>query len=189
MPDFEVIVIGCSMGGLTALETLLRKLPEDFAIPVVVVQHISPQSDNFIVKYIDDKCNLHAKEIDEKEKLKPGTIYFPPPDFHILLEKDKTFTLSIEDKVNFSRPSIDVLFETAAFCCREKTIGIVLTGGNKDGAEGLKIIKSKGGMTIVQDPEEAEMNIMPKIAIKHVAPDFVAKLDEIAELLINIQKK
>jgi len=186
MIKYEVIVIGCSMGGFSALETLLKELPAEFPLPIITVQHISSDSDNYLVKYLNEKCDIIVKEVEEKENLQPGTVYFPPPDFHVLIEEDKTFTLSVEDKVNFSRPSIDVLFETAAFCCKEKTIGIILTGGNGDGTEGLKLIKSKGGLTIVQDPNEAEVDIMPKIAISNVNPDYILKLKEISGLLINL---
>jgi two-component system chemotaxis response regulator CheB len=185
MNNYKIIVIGCSMGGITALEKLLSPLPSSFSIPIVIVQHISPVSENYLVDILNDSCNLIVKEVDEKEKIKKGHIYIAPPDYHVLIETDFTFTLSLEDKVNFSRPSIDVLFETAADCCKNKTIGIILTGANNDGASGLKKIKNAGGITIVQEPIEAKISTMPKAAIKSTGPHYILKLEKITGLLIK----
>jgi two-component system chemotaxis response regulator CheB len=186
MAIYDIIVIGCSMGGLAALEELLSELSFDLSVPIVVVQHISPDSENYMVTLLNEHCALQVQEVDEKERLRPGVVYIAPPNFHVLLEKDKSCTLSVDEKVNFSRPSIDVLFETAAYCCGNKAVGIVLTGGNKDGAEGLKKIKKAGGLTIVQDPGEAEVCIMPEMAITIANPDFVLTLKQIAVMLNHL---
>ncbi len=188
MKKFELIVIGCSMGGLSALENLLKDFPADYPLPVVIVQHMLADADNYLVPILGEACQMKVKEVDEKEHPEGGVIYIAPPGFHVLLEKDATFTLSTEEKVNFSRPSIDILFETAADCCRDRTVGVILTGGNKDGAEGLKKIKMKGGLTIVQDPLEAEMDIMPAMAQEIATPQYVLKLHEIKDLLLKLEK-
>jgi len=185
MSKYKLVVIGSSAGGLSALEKLLTPLPAGFSMPVVAVQHVSPHSENYMTTYLNEKCNLTVKEADEKELLKAGVVYIAPPNFHVLIEEDHTISLSVEEKVNFSRPSIDVLFETAADVFRNKVIGIVLTGGNQDGALGLKAIKDHGGLTIVQSPDEAHVDIMPNIAIKTTKPDYVLALDDISKLLMK----
>lgn len=186
MTRYKLVVIGASAGGLSALEKLLTPLPANFSIPIIVVQHISPDSENYMVTLLNNRCNLHVKEIDEKEVIKPGYVYIAPPNFHILMEEDHSISLSVDEPVNFSRPSIDVLFETAADVFKNRLIGIVLTGGNQDGAVGLKTIKDKGGLTIVQSPQEARVNIMPSIAISTTHPDYVLTLNEISSLLIKL---
>lgn len=186
MARYKIVVIGASAGGLTAFETLLKPLPADFAIPIVIVQHVSPDSENYMVTYLNDHASLRVKEADEKEVVLPGSVYVAPPNFHVMIEEDLSITLSVEERVNFSRPSIDVLFETAAFSIRKDVIGIVLTGGNQDGAMGLKRIKETGGLTIVQSPDEAQVDIMPSAAISVVHPDYVLSLNEISELLIRL---
>ncbi len=186
MSKYKLIVIGASAGGLSALEKLLTPLPADFGIPIVVVQHVSPHSESYLPTYLNDRAQLKVKEADEKEVVKPGTVYIAPPNFHVLMEEDHSISLSVEEKVNFSRPSIDVLFETATDVFRNKLIGIVLTGGNQDGALGLKAIKDNGGLTIVQSPEEAQVSVMPDIAIKTTNPDHILPLEKISSLLIKL---
>ena len=188
MARYKLVVIGASAGGLSALEKLLTPLPANFNIPIIIVQHISPDSENYMVTLLNNKCHLHVKEADEKEIIKAGYVYIAPPNFHILIEEDHSISLSVEEHVNFSRPSIDVLFETAADVFKNRLIGIVLTGGNQDGAVGLKTIKDKGGLTIAQSPQEAQVNIMPSIAISTTHPDYVLTLNEISTLLIELAK-
>lgn len=187
--QYDAIVIGSSAGGLKALKTLLTMLEENFSIPIIIIQHTSPSSDNYITKYLNDLCQLEVKEADEKEVIKGGYVYFSPPNFHLLIEEDFTFSLSIEERVNYARPSIDVLFETAAYTYKEKLIGIVLTGANNDGAKGLHKIKELGGMTIVQDPKTAEVDSMPINAIKATKVDHILTLNAIGELLISINNQ
>ena len=181
--QYEAVVIGSSAGGMQALKTLFLGLDETFTLPVIVVQHISPNSDNYLVQYLKGLTTLGVKEADEKEVPMPGMAYFASPNYHLLIEPDRSFTLSVEERVNYARPSIDVLFETAAEVYREQLIGIVLTGANDDGSRGLKKIKGFGGLTIVQDPTTAEVDSMPKAAISMVKVDHILSLEKIAELL------
>ncbi len=185
----RIIVIGSSAGGLQALKIIFSLFKNDFSIPIIVVQHISPHSDNYITTYLDKICKIKVKEANEKEIIEDGTIYFAPPNFHLLLEENFTFSLSTEERVNFARPSIDVLFETAAFAYGNNVVGIILTGANFDGAAGLKTIKKYGGTTIVQDPKTAEVDTMPSSAIRESKVDHILSLEEIAKLLISLNKE
>ena len=186
---YEAIVIGVSSGGLKAMKVMFSILPKDFNTPIIIVQHISSRSDNQWIKLLNDKCNLYLEEADEKEKIRNGKVYIAPPNYHLLIEKDKTFSLTIDERVNFARPSIDVLFESAAEAYKNKLIGVVLTGSNNDGTNGIKRIKELGGLTIVQDPETAESSYMPASAIAAVKPDYILSLEEITDLLIKLDKQ
>ncbi|MBC8181458.1 chemotaxis protein CheB [candidate division KSB1 bacterium] len=183
--DYEVIVIGVSTGGMKALGEIIPELPLDFPSPIAIVQHLHPCSDDFLVTDLNERSKLTVKQADEKEKLKQGFVYFAPSNYHLLIENDKTFSLSVNDLVNFARPAIDVLFETAAEAFKEKTLGIVLTGANHDGSQGAKKIKEYGGLVIVQDPESAEADIMPRAAIEAAKVDFVLDLDKIVDFLLK----
>lgn len=185
----EAIVMGVSSGGMNAMKIMFALLPGNFTIPIVVVQHLSSRSDSQWIQLLNDKCELCIKEADEKEKISPGTIYIAPPNYHLLIEKNKTFSLSIDGRVNYARPSIDVLFESAAEAYTDKLIGVVLTGSNNDGTNGIKLIKELGGMAIIQDPATAESAFMPASAMKAIEPDYVLPLEAIAELLVKIDKK
>lgn len=185
----KAIVIGSSAGGFHALKKIIPLLPEDFSLPIMIVQHISATSDNYMVKYLDKLSQLTVKEADEKEEVKSGYVYISPPNYHLLVEEDFTLSLSTDAKKNYSRPSIDILFETACYAFGSELIGIVLTGANSDGSEGLKMIRDSGGLCIVQDPKEAEANSMPFSAIKVAGPQKVLKLKAIANHLISIDKK
>jgi len=183
---YEAIVIGVSSGGMTALRLIFSALPSDFSIPIIIVQHVSAHSDNVWIKLLNKKSNLTIKEADEKEKIETGNVYIAPANYHLMIENDKTFSLTIDERVNFARPSIDVLFESAADAYKNKLIGIVLTGSNIDGAKGIKRIKELGGMAIIQDPETAESSLMPASAIAAVQPDYILSLEKIVQLLIKI---
>jgi two-component system, chemotaxis family, protein-glutamate methylesterase/glutaminase len=185
---YEAIVIGVSSGGMNAMKVMFSLLPKNFSIPAIIVQHISPRSDNQWIQLLNDKSNLHIKEADEKEKIEPGTIYIAPPNYHLMVEKNKTFSLTIDQRVNFARPSVDVLFESAAEAYKNKLIGVVLTGSNNDGARGLKKIKEWGGLTIVQDPATAEASSMPASAIAAVEVDHILPLNGIIDLLIKLSQ-
>lgn len=187
--NYEAIVIGVSSGGMNAMKILFALLPEEFNIPIVIVQHISPRSDNQWIKLLNDKSNLHIKEADEKEKIESGNVYIAPPNYHLMIERDKTFSLTIDERVNFARPSIDVLFESAAEAYNSKLIGVVLTGSNNDGTKGIKRIKECGGLAIIQNPETAESSYMPASAIAAIKPDYILSLEGITELLIKIDKQ
>jgi two-component system chemotaxis response regulator CheB len=185
---YEAIVIGSSAGGLNALKTIFRGLSKRFNIPLIIVQHISPDAENYLIQILHDLRRLKVKEADEKERPMPGVAYLAPPNYHLLLEADRTFTLTVDERVNYARPSIDVLFETAAEAYKDKLIGIILTGANNDGSQGLKKIKDFGGLTIVQDPETAEVESMPRAAIQTAVVDHIIPLDEIAAFLNSHQE-
>ena len=184
---FRSVVIGVSAGGMEALSTLFLALPKDFPLPILVVQHRRSGSDNYLVKRLDRICTVRVKEAEEKEELQAGCIYLAPADYHLLVERDQTLSLSVDEKENYSRPSIDVLFESAAYVWSSRLIGIVLTGANSDGAKGLALIKQRGGTTIVQDPETAEYDTMPRAASD--SADYVLSIPEIAALLKNMAMK
>jgi two-component system chemotaxis response regulator CheB len=181
--NIQAIVMGSSAGGLYALKKLLPSLPESFPCPIMIVQHVSPASDNYMVRMLNELSAITVKEADEKEPVVPGTAYVAPPDYHLLVERDFTLSLSMEEKVNYSRPSIDVLFETAADAYGARLMGIVLTGANADGALGLKAIKKHGGYTLVQDPQDAESPVMPRAAIEKARPHKILSLKEIIAFL------
>jgi len=183
---YEAIVIGVSSGGMKALKFIFSTLPAWFPTPIIIVQHVSAHSDNEWIELLNEKSNLNVKEADEKEKIASGNVYIAPANYHLLIEKDKTFSLTIDERVNFARPSIDVLFESAAEAYKNKLIGIVLTGSNNDGAKGIKRIKECGGLAIIQDPETAESFTMPASAIAAIEPDYILSLEKILELLIKI---
>ena len=185
---YEAIVIGVSSGGMKALKFLLSALPADFSIPIIIVQHIGPRSDNHWIKFLNDQSNLNINEADEKEKIEKGNVYIAPPNYHLMIERNKTFSLTIDKRVNFARPSIDVLFESAAEAYKNKLIGVVLTGSNNDGTNGIKRIKECGGLAIIQNPETAESSYMPASAIAAIKPDYILSLEDITELLIKFSK-
>ena len=185
---YEAVVIGVSAGGMKALGEILPRLPSDFPLPIIIVQHISPQSDNYMITYFNSLSKITIKEADEKESIVAGHGYFAPPNYHLLIEEDRTFSLSTEERVNYSRPSIDVLFESALDAYCPGLIGIILTGANNDGSKGLKKIKDCGGYAIIQNPETAEVSAMPEAAMKMCKIDQMLKLNEIAPFLVQIAK-
>jgi len=184
--NYEAIVIGVSSGGMNAMKVMFSLLPKEFNTPIIIVQHISSQSENLWIRLLNDKSNLYIKEADEKESIEHGKVYIAPPNYHLLIERDKTFSLTIDERVNYARPSIDVLFESAAEAYKSKLIGVILTGSNNDGTNGLKRIKEYGGLTIVQDPATAESSYMPASAIAVVQMDYILTLENIIKLLIKI---
>ncbi len=184
--QYQAIVIGVSSGGMNAMKYIFSALPAAFSTPIIIVQHLSVHSDSNWIKLLNDRSNVFIKEADEKEEIKNGTVYIAPPNYHLLIEKDRTFSLTIEERVNFARPAIDVLFETAAEAYHKQLIGIVLTGSSSDGTLGLKKIKQYGGLTIAQDPKTAESSFMPASAIAATEVDHILPLNEIIDLLIKI---
>jgi two-component system chemotaxis response regulator CheB len=181
--EYRAVVIGTSSGGLNALKAILPALPADFGVPIVIVQHIGPSSDSYWISLLDSMCRLHVKEVDEKESIEPGCVYVAPPNYHVLIERNGTLSLSIDERINYARPSIDVLFETAAAVYGNALIGIILTGANNDGTRGMSAIRHSGGLTVAQDPESAEAGYMPAAVIDAMQVDHILPLDEIAELL------
>jgi two-component system chemotaxis response regulator CheB len=183
MRRYQIVVIGVSAGGTAALRVLLPLFPADYPLPIAIVQHLHPTQTNFLVTHFNSHCALTVKEADEKEALQPGVVYFAPPNYHLLIEPDKTLALSVDAKVNYSRPSVDVLFESAAAVYKAGVIGVVLTGANNDGAAGLRVIKAQGGLAVVQDPTTAEAPYMPQAAIAATTVDYVLPLTDIGALL------
>ena len=183
MHRFEAVVIGASTGGLKSLKTILSGLRSDFPMAVVITIHRHPDSDDHFERLLDADCQVPVKQAVEKETAKGGVVYVAPPNYHLLIEDGYTFSLSIEKAVNYARPSIDVLFESAAYVYGSKLIGIVLTGANDDGSLGLKSIKGRQGLTIVQAPQTAEVNEMPKAAIARADPDYILPTEEIGPFI------
>lgn len=188
MRSVKAIVIGVSAGGLEALRTILPALQPDFPVPVVVVQHMAPRGDSKIPEILDNMTELTVKEAEDKEPLTTGVVYMAPPDYHVLMEPDLSLSLSKEDRVNFSRPAVDVLFESAADACGRDLIGVVLTGANHDGARGLARIKDVGGLTVIQDPSTAHSTAMPLAAMARVQADYILPLADIASFLNHVTR-
>ena len=179
----ELVVIGTSLGGLQALEVLLAGLT-NFPVPVAVVQHRHKDSHKMST-VLQQYSALPLKEVEDKEMIVPGWVYLAPADYHLLVEAGN-FALSTEAPVEYARPSINVLFESAADTYAEKVIGVILTGANHDGVQGLAKIKARGGLTVVQEPATAQSRTMPEAAIAAVAVNWILKLREIAPLLVNL---
>lgn len=185
----KIIVIGASAGGLFAISEILGNLPSDYPYPIIVVQHRAKDPKDLLEEVLQSRCRLKIKQADEKESIKGGFIYIAPPDYHLLIEKDETFSLSSDEKVHFSRPSIDVLFESAAMTYKDRLVGIILTGSNNDGAEGVKAIQEHGGLTIVQNPNEAQFPFMPISSIETNKVKYIWKLSEIHSHLLNLMER
>lgn len=183
---FHAVVIGASAGGLQTISTLLPVLPKEFPLPILIAQHRLPSSDDFLAKALDQLSPLCVKEAEDKEPLRPGFAYIAPANYHLLVERDETLCLSVDPKVNWSRPSIDVLFESAAAVWGAGVISVILTGANDDGARGTAFIKQNGGLTIAQDPATAEHPTMPQAAIDTTAVDHILPASEIGVFLKNL---
>jgi two-component system chemotaxis response regulator CheB len=186
MLRYEAIVIGSSAGGLRALLELLSYLPLKYPLPIIIVQHLLDGNDSMFAELLNEKLAITVKEADDKEPILQGIVYLAPPGYHLLIEDDHTLSLSMDPHVNYSRPSIDVLFDSAAFVYEERCVGIVLTGASGDGSQGLHRIKGNGGLTLVQNPASAEFSTMPKAAIQATIVDHVLTLEEMGRFLIEI---
>ena len=182
----EAIVIGASAGGVGALLTLLTGLPASFQLPILIVLHLPPQHESRLNTVLEARLNRRVLEARDKEPIEAGTIYLAVPDHHLSVENDRTLSLSGEDAVCFARPSIDVLMMSAADAYGPALAGVLLSGANMDGAQGLAAIKNQGGLTLVQDPAEAQVATMPQAAIDLKKPDFVLPLAGIHELLLKL---
>jgi two-component system chemotaxis response regulator CheB len=181
--NYQAIAIGASAGGLSALTSLFEGLPADYPVPVIVIQHRARDQKELLEEVLQHKCKIAIKQADEKEKIKSGFVYLAPPGYHLLVEHDQTFSLSSDEYGSFSKPSIDVLFETAAETFKEGLIGLILTGANNDGAIGMAAIKRYGGLTIAQYPREAQYSNMPQAAIARGGVEYIWKLKEIQNFL------
>jgi two-component system chemotaxis response regulator CheB len=183
---FAAAVIGGSAGGICAVTTILSALPASFPLPVVVVLHQSPDQTPCWVAYLGEQAWLPVTEAEDKMPLVPGTVYCAPPAYHLLLETDGTLALSVDEKVNFARPSIDLLFSSGADAFGGALIGIVLTGANRDGASGLAEIAAAGGLAMVQSSRTAEWPTMPEAALQAVPGALVVDLEDIAKTLVRL---
>jgi two-component system, chemotaxis family, protein-glutamate methylesterase/glutaminase len=183
---YELVVIGSSWGGLDALERLLAALPASFPAPVVIAQHRGPASgEGMFASLLRHNSGLPVADAEDKDRLEAGRVYVAPPDYHLLVERG-SLALSVEAPVAFSRPSIDVLFESAADAYADRLVAVVLTGANEDGAEGLLRVKERGGFVIVQDPATAEQPAMPEAAVATGAADRVLPLEGIGPCLTDL---
>lgn len=182
----DLVAIGASWGGLETLRDVLRGLPADLDAAVVVAQHRAPESHPTAFRdLLAASTGLHVREADDKDRLEAGTIYLAAPDYHLLVDPG-ALSLSTDERVQFARPSIDVLFESAAESYRERCVGVVLTGANADGAQGLARVVELGGAAIVQDPEEATRDEMPLAALAAVPSARIARAAEIAPLVVEL---
>ncbi|MBO0144945.1 chemotaxis protein CheB [Agrobacterium sp. Ap1] len=182
----RAIVIGASAGALEALTAILPDLPGDFPLPIIIVVHIPPDKRSVLAELFGAKCRIGVIEVEDKEPLRAATAYFAPPDYHLLVEDFETLGLTNEEPVLFSRPSVDVLFESAADVFGASSVGILLTGANQDGARGLLAIANAGGHVIVQDPETAFAAAMPEAGLALCPNATVMSLDGISQYLRRI---
>ena len=184
----DAVVVGASAGGVEALLTIFKDLPADFGLPIIVVLHIPDERRSQLAEVFDRRLSIAVKEAGDKEPIISGTLYFAAPGYHLSVEDDYSFSFSQEARVHYSRPSIDYLFESAADAYQERLAAILLTGANQDGAQGLETIKLRGGLTIVQDPEEALVATMPQAALDRIQPDYILPLRGIGRLLCELER-
>jgi two-component system chemotaxis response regulator CheB len=184
--DYDLVCIGASWGGLHAVGRVLNDIPKEVEQPIVLAQHRHPHSDERALREIlGQQIDRPVREAEDKLAIERSNVYIAPPDYHLLVERG-SFALSVDDRVQYARPSIDVLFETAADAYGRRVIGIILTGANDDGAAGLARIKEVGGVAIVQDPEEAERRAMPDAAIAATVADAILPLGEIGKFVYGL---
>ena len=188
-PEIEspaaAVVIGASVGAIEALSLILPALPASYPLPVLVVVHVPAQKDNMLAEIFAARCQVGVKEAEDKELIRGGMVYFAPADYHLLVEADFRLSLSSEEPVLYSRPAIDVLFESAADAYGDHLTGVVLTGASSDGARGLSAICAAGGVGLVQSPDTALGDTMPRAALAACAGARSLRLEEIAVVLKN----
>lgn len=185
---YSIVAIGTSWGGLTAMSKLLGELPADFGVPIVVVQHRSKDSDRLLAQLLQDATDLEVCEIDDKDVLEAGKVHVAPADYHLMVERGY-LSLTIEAPVRYSRPSIDVMFASAADAYGREAIGVVLTGANEDGSRGLAQIVHRGGKALVQDPKTAEIPVMPEAALRAVPEAETLTLPDLGKRLIELSQE
>ena len=187
MTDIQAIVMGASAGGVAALLRVLGCLPADFTVPVVCVLHLPEHRDSHLAEVLQRKLLRSVLEARDKERIMPRTIYVAGPGYHLSIEEDFSLSLSQEEPLRFSRPAIDYLFQSAADAYGSGLLGVLLTGASEDGAEGLAYIKQCGGRTVVQDPRDAQVALMPEAALALHQPDHVLSLSGIGQLLATLE--
>lgn len=181
--SYDIVAVGCSLGGLKALMDIVCPLPDHFPLPIVVVQHrASDADDEALVELLRSRCTLRFETVEDKAPVHPSTVYLAPADYHVLVDEEG-FALSTQERLHFSRPSIDVLFSSVADTYGPRAIGVLLTGASGDGAQGLLEMRKAGGFTIVQDPDQATSPVMPRAAIRIGAAEQVAATADIGPLL------
>lgn len=184
--ECNLFVVGGSAGSLEVILQVLPHIRSDLSFPIIIVLHRKASLDTVLADLFASKTRLMVKEAEEKDVLTPATIYLAPGDYHLLIEKDHTLSLDFSEKVNFSRPSIDVTFESAAEAYGSKVACLLLSGASSDGTEGLKIVKEFGGTVFVQNPLTAEVAYMPEQAIAGVEVDRIADVSEIASIINSL---
>ena len=184
--SIKAVVIGASAGGVQALLQILPSLPASYRLPVLIVVHVPPDRDNALVSLFQARCQIQVREAEDKEPILPGLVYFAPSDYHLLVEKDGTLSLSSDELVNHSRPSIDVLLESAADAFGSELVGVILTGANDDGARGLQAVVEAGGVAIVEDPAEAYASAMPAASLRASPSAKAMKVAAIASYVSSL---
>ena len=185
----EAVVIGSSAGALEALSVILPALPARFGLPLIVVVHVPADKPSLLAELFRARCRVAVREAEDKEPIRDGTVYFAPPDYHLLVESERTLSLSVDEPVLYSRPSIDVLFESAADAYGSGLIAIILSGANHDGARGIKAVVESGGVAVIQSPEEAFSRAMPEAAMAACPNARVLPLSGIAAYLREVSDR
>jgi len=183
---FRAVVMGASAGGFEAISSILSALPSDFALSVLVVQHLHPSDDGSFAQHLAHVTPLRVVEPCDKERIDRGCVYAAPANYHMLVERNGMIALSIDEKVNWSRPSVDVLLDSAVRAWGETVVAVILSGASTDGAKGMCAVKKAGGLTIAQDPASAEYPLMPQAAIDAAGIETVLPPQEIGELLCHL---
>jgi two-component system chemotaxis response regulator CheB len=186
-PLIEAIVVGASAGGVEALLNIFTPLRKGFTLPVLVVLHLPDERNSQLAQVFRHRLAIPVEEARDKQDIRPGTLYVATPGYHLSIEADRSLSLSLEEPVHHSRPSIDVLFESAADVFGPGLLAVVLTGANSDGAKGLARVKELGGITVVQDPKEAQVSTMPEAALALHEPDHILTLQGIGQLLAGLE--
>jgi len=184
----RLVVVGTSWGGIDALKVLLKHINAPFTFSIVIVIHQERQKKSHLSKIFAEMVSFPVLEAEDKQPILPGNVYISTPNYHLLVEQDGTLSHTVDSPVNFCRPSVDVLFQTAADAFGKRVIAIVLTGANQDGAEGSKWVKQRGGQVFVQDPKEAEAKVMPLATIANIDVDFIGSLSSLALALNDLER-
>lgn len=186
---YKAVVIGGSAGSFQGIVKILSNLPQDFPLPIIMCLHRLKHVRNGFVEALSIKSIMEVTEPYDKENIKKGKVYLAPANYHLCVELGNYFSLSTEEMINSSRPAIDLTLGTAAYVYRDKLIGILLSGANKDGGLGMKYIKDRGGLTVVQDPKECMIDTMPNAAINATTIDHILQIDEIVEFFNDLNKQ
>lgn len=186
---FDIIAIGASRDGIKAISKIISELPAEISVPIVIVEHLSPLYQSYLAEIFAKRTKLTVKEAQDGEQLQPGVVYIAAPNYHLLVNKERGLTFSESAKEHFSRPAVNVLFVSVAEIYRERSIAIILTGGDSDGATGVETIKQMGGTVIAQDEATSTAFGMPSAAIATGCVDFILPIDKIAEAIVNLVNK